>query len=68
MTKKVLIQSKALEQAAERAGGFVAAPGTLKPNPKKENEFALIRKYSLQHGIPISMLTQDDYKKMGIQQ
>lgn len=66
MTKKVLIETQELERAAEKAGGFVAAPGTLKRNPKGEREFAIIRQYSLKHKIPISQLTDQDYQNMGI--
>ena len=68
MTKKVLIQSRELDIAAEKAGGFVAAPGTLKSDSEKEREFTAIRQYSLKHNIPISKLTQSDYKIMGITQ
>lgn len=68
MTKKVLIQSKELELAAEKAGGFVAAPGTLTPDAEKEREFAAIRRYSIEHNIPISKLTPSDYRNIGIHQ
>ena len=66
MTKKVLIQSRELELAAERAGGFVAAPETLEVNATKEQEFTTIRRYSLTNNIPVSRLTKSDYKNMGI--
>lgn len=66
MTKRVLIQSREFEKAAERAGGYVAPPGSLKVNLKGQQEFTAIRQYSLQHGKPMSKLTEEDYKKIGI--
>ena len=68
MTKKVLIQSREIDLAAEKAGGFVAAPGTLKADAEKEKEFTIIRQYSIKHNIPISKLTKNDYSNMGIAQ
>ncbi len=66
MTKRVLIQARELDRAAEKAGGYVAAPGSLRTDPKAEHEFSVIRNYSLQHKIPIPELTADDYARMGL--
>ncbi len=66
MTKRVLIQSQEFERAAEAAGGYVADPETLKDNPEGMRKFSAIRQYSLLHGKPISKLTAEDYRKMGI--
>lgn len=68
MTKEVLIQIRELDAVAEKAGGYVAAPGSLCENPKGEREFSAIRKYSLASGKPISKLNRDDYRKIGIDQ
>lgn len=67
MTQKVLAQIRELDAAAaEKAGGYVADPRTVKPNPKGERDFAAARSYSRQHGIPMHKLTDNDYKKIGI--
>lgn len=66
MTKKVLIQICELDAVAEKAGGYVAAPESLRANPRGEREFSAIRKYSLVSGKPISKLNHDDYRKIGI--
>ena len=66
MTKKVLIQSRELENAAEKAGGYVASPGSLRDNPAGMREFSAIRRYSIQEKKPISQLTEEDYRKIGI--
>lgn len=68
MTKKVLIESRELEAIAEREGGYVAPPWSLSKNPQGEREFSTIRQYSLKHNKPISKLTPDDYRQMGISQ
>ncbi len=66
MTKRVLIQSRKIEAAAEKAGGFVVAPEKVGHNPKGEANFRAVRQYSLKHGVPMSKLTSADYKKIGI--
>lgn len=66
MTKKVFIPTEELEEAAEKAGGYVAAPGSLIANPDGEREFSAIRQYSIMHNKPISKFTDEDYRKIGI--
>ena len=66
MTKKVLIQSQELERAAEKAGGYVAPPGSLRNDSKKKRDFSAMRQYSLKTKKPISQFTDEDYKKLGI--
>lgn len=66
MTKRVLIQSRELEKAADKAGGYVAPPGTMKKNSSEMEQFSAIRQYSLQHKKPISRMTPEDYKEIGI--
>lgn len=66
MTKKVLVQIRELDSVAEKAGGYVADPKTLRPNPDGEANFSKIRQYSLKHRIPMHKLSEEDYKKMGI--
>ena len=66
MTKKVLIQSRELDRAAEKAGGYVAAPGSLRDNPDGMREFSAIRQYSIKKNKPISQFTKEDYKNIGI--
>lgn len=68
MTKKVLIESRELDAMAEKDGGYVDPPWSLPNNPDGERDFSKIRQYSLKHGKPISRLTADDYRKMGIVQ
>ena len=66
MTKKVLIESRELETMAEKDGGYVSPPWSLPKNPQGERDFTTIRQYSLQHNKPISKLTSEDYRRMGI--
>lgn len=66
MTERAVFNSNELERLAEEAGGYVVPPWDQKSDPKKEKEFAIIRKYSLKHGIPISKLTDKDYREMGL--
>ena len=66
MTQKVLAQIRELDAAAEKAGGYVADPRTVKPNPQGEKNFSTVRNYSLKHGIPMHKLTAHDYERMGI--
>lgn len=66
MTKKVLSEIRELDAAAEKAGGYVALPGSIKPNPKGERDFTAVRQYSMKHKIPVSKLTSEDYQKIGI--
>ena len=68
MTKKVLIESRELETMAERDGGYVSPPWSLAENPQGEKDFSTIRQYSLKHNKPISKLTPEDYRQMGIAQ
>ena len=66
MTEKVLLQSRELERAAEKAGGYVATPGSLKVTAEGMRQFSAIRQHSLRHNKPVSKLTSDDYRKIGI--
>lgn len=66
MTKKVLSEIRELDTAAEKAGGYVLSPGSVRPNPKGERDFTAIRQYSMQNKIPVSKLTNEDYRKIGI--
>ena len=68
MTKKVLIESRELEAMAEKDGGYVAPPWSLPSNPEGERDFSRIRQYSLKHGKPISKLTAEDYRRIGVSQ
>lgn len=67
MARMTLIQDHELEAAAEKAGGFVAAPWSLEENPKGMREFSAIRQYSVQHNKTISELTDEDYRMIGIE-
>ena len=40
-------EMRELDEAAERAGGYVALPRTLPPNPQGEKEFTAMRRYSI---------------------
>lgn len=66
MTQKVLAQIRELDAAAEKAGGYVADPSTVRPNLKGERDFTAARQYSLQTGIPMHKLTREDYRRIGI--
>lgn len=66
MTEKILADVREIDAAAEKAGGYVAFPDTLKANPMGEREFAAIRSYSLKHNKPICDLTKTDYEKIGL--
>ena len=43
-------EMRELDEAAERAGGYVALPWTLPPNPQGEKEFTAMRRYSIENG------------------
>ena len=66
MTMKALEQMRELENAAERAGGYVADPRTIKKNPKGEKDFTAIRRYCFERKISISDMTEEDYKNIGV--
>lgn len=59
-------EMRELDEAAERAGGYVAPPWTLSPNPQGEKEFTAMRRYSIEKGKPISSFTEEDYRAIGI--
>ena len=59
-------EMRELDEAAERAGGYVALPRTLPPNPQGEKEFTAIRRYSIEMEKPISAFTEKDYYAIGI--
>ena len=40
-------EMRELDEAAKRAGGYVALPWTLPPNPQGEKEFTAMRRYSI---------------------
>jgi hypothetical protein len=66
MTAKTLNEIRKLDAVAERAGGYVANPSRTKPNPSGEREFAAMRRYSVEHGVPMSSFSDSDYRSMGI--
>lgn len=66
MTEKILIEAREIEDAAERAGGYVAPPWSLTANPQGEREFTAIRRYSLKTKKPVSAFTEEDYRAIGI--
>ena len=56
-------EMRELDEAAERAGGYVALPWTLPPNPQGEKA---MRRYSIEMEKPISVFTEEDYYAIGI--
>ena len=64
--KDALIASGELEDAAERAGGYVLPPESFKLDEKRMEEFIAIRCYCIETGKPISQLTEEDYRKIGV--
>ncbi len=59
-------EMEALDRAAERAGGYVTPPWELENWEEGMKEFSRMRKYSLEHKIPITQFTKEDYQKLGI--
>ncbi len=59
-------EMRELDEAAERAGGYVALPRTLPPNPQGEKGFTAMRRYSIEMEKPISVFTEEDYYAIGI--
>ena len=59
-------EMRELDEAAERAGGYVALPRTLAPNPQGEKGFTAMRRYSIEMEKPISVFTEEDYYAIGI--
>lgn len=51
-------EMRELDEAAERAGGYVALPWTLPPNPQGEKEFTAMRRYSIEMEKPISAFAE----------
>lgn len=65
MNERKWQEMRELDEAAERAGGYVALPRTL-PNPQGEKEFTAMRRYSIEIEKPISAFTEKDYYAIGI--
>ena len=59
-------EMREFDEAAERAGGYVALPRTLPPNPQGEKGFTAMRRYSIEMEKPISVFTEEDYYAIGI--
>lgn len=66
MTKKVLIEIRELEAAAERAGGYVTTPWDRQADAAKCKEFSALRQYSLKTGKPMSRFVDADYISAGV--
>lgn len=66
MTEQDIRDMRELDEAAERAGGYVADPRTVKRDEKFEKDFSTMRQYCLKTRKKFSELGEEDYKKMGI--
>lgn len=67
MTEKVLKQIRALDAAAEKAGGYVLPPSEARVSEKAQREFAAMRRYALKNKKAISHFTDEDFRIMGIE-
>lgn len=54
-------EMRELDEAAERAGGYVALPWMLPPNPQGGKAFTAVRRCSIEMEKPISAFTEEDY-------
>lgn len=59
-------EMRELDEAAERAGGYVTLPWTLPPNPQGEKEVTAMRRYSIEREKLISAFTEKNYYAIGI--
>ena len=66
MTEEDIRNMRRLDELAEKAGGYVAAPNTVRHSKKFEEDFSTMRKYCVKHKKSFSELTEKDYDKMGI--
>lgn len=66
MSEQEIRDMRELDEIAERAGGYVAAPDTVKHSKKFEDDFSVMRQYCIKHKKRFSDLTEEDYEKMGI--
>lgn len=67
MTEKILKQIRALDAAAEKAGGYVLPPSEAHVSERAQREFAIMRQYSLRIKKPIGHFTDEDFRVMGIE-
>lgn len=66
MTRKTIVQIRALDKAAEQAGGYVLPPSAAKVSHAEAQAFTRMRQYCRANKIPMSKLTAEDYRKNGI--
>lgn len=64
MTDKMLEAMRIIDEAADEAGGYVADPSTLKPNPEGEQLFHAFRMYYLEHKLSLSKMTQEEINEL----
>ena len=58
MTQEVLKKIRALDEAAEKAGGYVLPPEKRHVSPSAEKEFTELRQRSVREKIPMSVLLE----------
>lgn len=66
MTQQTRKKIRELEEAAEKAGGYVTPPWELQYSEDGERDFTALRRYSLKIGKPMSRFTREDYKNAGV--
>ena len=66
MSEQDIRDMRKLDEIAEKAGGYVAPPGSVKHSKKFEEDFTVMRKYCVEHKKRFSELTDNDYDIMGI--
>lgn len=66
MTEKDIADMRELDELAEKAGGYVMPPSSVRHSKKFEEDFTTMRKYCVKHNKKIGELTIEDYDIMGI--
>lgn len=66
MTEQDIMDMRELDRLAEKAGGYVLPPSSVKHSKKFEEDFTIMRKYCVEHNKKIAELTIEDYDIMGI--
>ena len=66
MSEQDIRDMRELDELAEKAGGYVADPSTVKHSKKFEEDFSTMRQYCIKNKKKFSELTEKDYDIMGI--
>ena len=66
MAEDLWAEVRTLEEAAERAGGYVLPPWQAEKNEQGERELAAIRDYALKHSKRVCEMDEADWAELGL--